>query len=181
MQEFSMLRLMLLRHAKSSWGDVGVCDIDRPLNDRGRRAAAAMAERFFADDMVPQRVMCSPARRTRETWDIMAPAIKPQSTVSFEESLYDFGDGSQLLELIRNSDTTAKTLMLIGHNPSLEGLARSLVKAGDEVLRRRMALKFPTSALAVIDFAETTWEALSPNSGELISFVRPKDLVGDKA
>ncbi len=176
-----MLRLMLLRHAKSSWADVGVADIDRPLNDRGLRAAAAMAKPFFADDMVPQHVMCSPARRTRETWKIIAPAIKPPPTVIFTEALYDFGDGSQLLELVRNSGTTAKTLMLVGHNPSLENLAQKLVMSGDNTLRRRLASKFPTCALAVIDFTVTTWKTLSLHSGELVSFVRPKDFEGENA
>ncbi len=71
-----MSRLLLLRHAKSDWGEAGLQDFDRPLAPRGQRAAADMAKAISAAGMLPDRILCSPARRTRETLAALRPYLK---------------------------------------------------------------------------------------------------------
>src|SRR5215470_2655109 len=95
----SMLRLFLLRHAKSSWTDPGVGDLDRPLNARGLRAATAMGRFMRANRLNPELVLCSPARRARETWKLVAEELRTAPRVIIDDGIYDFGNGGRLLEV----------------------------------------------------------------------------------
>jgi phosphohistidine phosphatase len=95
---------------------------------------------------------------------------------SFETALYDFGDGSNLLELIRQKGDPVKSLLLIGHNPAIGALATRLTGAGAADLREELALKYPTGALSVIVFEDNNWNTLRPHGGTLLRFDRPKDL-----
>lgn len=175
-----MLTLMLLRHAKSSWSDAATADLDRPLSPRGRRAAQAMGRFIASENLVPDLVLCSPARRARETWKYVAAELKSAPKVMTEETIYDFGNGSRLLDALRKRAGTAKRVMIVGHNPSMERLAVRLAAAGEEKLRGRLARKYPTAALAVIGFEATDWAGL-PETGSLERFVRPKDIQADPA
>jgi phosphohistidine phosphatase len=173
-----MLTLMLLRHAKSDRSEPRLADIDRPLDARGWRAALAMGRHIASRDPKPQLVLCSPARRARATWELVALAFKPEPALRTEPRLYDFGDGMALLDLLRAGLGLPRVALLVGHNPSLEGLALRLAGHGDPLLRQRMAEKYPTGALATLRFDLDAWAQLTEGAGTLVDFVRPKDLAG---
>ena len=174
-----MLRLMLLRHAKSSWTDPGSDDRDRPLTARGRKAAAAMGGMMRARGFLPDLVLCSPARRTRETWDLIAAELRNAPRMLIDEALYDFGNGGRVAEVIRQRGDTAQTLLVVGHNPSLERLALRLSGSGERKLQDRLAKKYPTGALAVFDAACRSWAEFEDNTASITHFIRPRDVLSD--
>jgi phosphohistidine phosphatase len=159
-------RLLLLRHAKSSWEDPALADHDRPLAPRGRKAARLIAAHLRADQPQNQLVLCSSARRARETLDLVAPA----GEIQIERALYS-ASPDQLLARLRRVPDESDTVMLIGHNPAIQALAIDLV-GGDSELAAR---KFPTAGLATVTFAGP-WRELQMGRCELVAFVRPKDL-----
>ena len=174
-----MLSLMLLRHAKSSLADTGQADLDRPLNDRGKRAAVAVGRYMASNNLVPQLVLCSPARRTRETWGLVAGELSATPEVLFAAEIYDFGDGEAIMECLRHKAGTAQSVLLIGHNPSIGELAQNLVGSGSDKLRQQVEKKYPTGALTVFSFDLGSWESLVTGSGTLLRFVRPADLIDE--
>lgn len=174
-----MLTLMLLRHAKSSWADTGQVDLDRPLNERGKRAAAAMGHYMASNGFVPQLVLCSPTRRGRETWTLAAGELKAFLEVLVAAEIYDFGDGKALMECLRHKAGAAQSVLLVGHNPSIHRLAQNLIGAGSGKLRERLEEKYPTAALAVISFDLANWGSLTAGSGTLLRFVTPRDIIDD--
>ena len=173
-----MPRLLLLRHAKSSWGDPGLADIDRPLSPRGRRNAATMARAIETPDLVPDRILCSPSRRTRETLAALLPYLGGEGRVAIDPRLYESGP-SDYLAAIARSGADSSTLMVIGHNPAIQATARRLVGTGEDGLLDELASKYPTGALAVIDFSGGGWMRLEPGSGFLAAFLKPRDLDPD--
>ncbi len=170
-----MPRLLLLRHAKSSWGDPGLADIDRPLSPRGRRNAATMAKAIAAEGLVPDRILCSPSRRTRETLAALLPYLAGEGRVSIDPKLYDSTPGDYLGAISR-SGSDAGTLLVIGHNPSIQAAAQLLIGDGEPGLAAELAAKYPTGALAVVDFGQANWSRLDPHSGFLAAFLKPRDL-----
>jgi phosphohistidine phosphatase len=170
-----MPRLLLLRHAKSSWGDPGIVDIDRPLSPRGRRAAAAVARAIADEGYVPDRILCSPARRTRETLAALLPYLGDEGRVAIDPRLYEPAEGDYRA-LICASGNDAGTLMVIGHNPAIQATALILTGGGEPGLAADVAAKFPTGALAVIDFEAPGWTDLSPHSGHVAAFLKPRSL-----
>jgi len=165
-------RLLLLRHAKSSWADPGIRDHDRPLNDRGRRAAAAMGEHLRAQSWQPDVVLCSSARRACETAALLD--LPSSAELVVEHDLY-LADPDTVLHRIRAVDDRAGTVLVIGHNPTMHELALDLVDDGDTDALRRMGEKYPTGALAVFDVDEV-WPALAPGTTYLAAFVTPREL-----
>jgi len=174
-----MLRLMLLRHAKSDWSRPGVPDRDRPLNARGREAAPMMAAHISTHDLVPQRAVVSSAVRTRQTWKLMTPAFSRKPETIFERRIYEASPHT-ILSVIKETPDQVRSLMVVGHNPGLQSLALALVGSGDNGLRDDLAAKFPTGALAVIDFAGGPWSALRAGTGTLEQFVKPRSLPGEE-
>ena len=172
-----MLRLMLLRHAKSSWTDPGRDDRDRPLSAKGLSAAPAMGEFMRREKLIPDLVLCSPARRARDTWKLAAESLKAAPKLVVDEAIYDFGNGGRLLDVLRVKGNGAKSVLVVGHNPSLERLALRLVGKGERALKDRIAKKYPTGALAVLEFKIADWKAIKDAGGQLISFTRPKDVM----
>jgi phosphohistidine phosphatase len=171
-------QLLLLRHAKAELGESGMRDIDRPLAPRGRQAAERMGRYLAETGLVPDLVLCSPARRTRETWEIAARALPAVRTL-FLNRLYDFGDGSALLEAIQQDGDGARRLLLVTHNPATQHLALRLSGAAPALARQQMTEKYPTAGLAVINFAGPDWSATARGGGELAAFIRPRDIMGD--
>jgi phosphohistidine phosphatase len=173
-----MKTLYILRHAKSDQGDGSIRDHDRPLNGRGREAAPKMGAYLKAKGYKPDVVLCSTARRTVETCDLVRPSLGDM-TVAFEEGLY-LAEARTILDRVRRLDDALRTAMVIGHNPGLEQLANALSaspKAEDEERRhRRMREKFSTCALAVIQFPVKTWREIKQGGGTLNDFMRPRDL-----
>ena len=167
--------ICLLRHAKSSWDDPTLEDIDRPLAPRGRRATEVMRDYIRLADINPDLVLCSPSARTRETLQAVKAGFGGDIRERYEEMLYH-GDAPALLERLRSLSDASKSIMLVGHNPDLQDLAISLAGSGDTEAIARMRAKFPTGALALLVLDEDHWEGLTPGACELHSFVVPREL-----
>jgi phosphohistidine phosphatase len=173
-----MRRLMLLRHAKSDWSVGGQRDHERALAARGRAAAPLIGAYMAHHGLKPDKVLVSTARRARETWDLVAPAFGQKLDVSVDERLYE-ANPKALLTPLRAVDAGAHSLLIVGHNPGLQELASLLMASGDVDARQRLLEKFPTAALAVIDFQIDAWSELTPHSGRLDRFVTPRALDAD--
>jgi len=170
-----MLRLMLLRHAKSDWSRPGISDHQRPLNRRGRAAAPRMGTYMAEEQLVPQLVLVSTALRTRETWQRVSQSLRGQVRTSFDERLYESSPAT-ILSVIRETPAPITALMIVGHNPGLHAVALALTGSGEPGARSQLAEKFPTCALAVLDFAVDQWSALVPGGGRLERLVTPRAL-----
>jgi phosphohistidine phosphatase len=170
-----MRRLHLLRHAKSSWKEPDLPDRQRPLAGRGRRAAKAMSRHLRSAGVDPDLVLCSPARRARETLERVEPVFG-RGAVRVEPRLYA-ASLDDLVALVRESPARAESVMLIGHNPGLEDLA--LLLARPSALRDQIELKFPTGALVTVEFDVASWADVAPGAGSITAFVRPRDLGDD--
>lgn len=171
-----MKTLILMRHAKSAWDDPQHHDIERPLNARGRQAAPRMGAWLAAEDCRPDVVLCSAAKRTRETLDLMRPHLPERMVVEFVRALYLAAPREMLTELGKVPDT-AESVMLIGHNPGMASLVDLLAGTGDEKALAALHGKFPTAAVAVLDFDVTRWSDVGPGNGNLRAFMRPRDLL----
>ncbi|MEH3116147.1 MAG: histidine phosphatase family protein [Methylorubrum populi] len=171
-----MRRLLLLRHAKSAYPP-GVADIDRPLNPRGREAAPLTGAYMAREGLTPDHAMVSPARRTGETWEAVRAAC-PETPMETVPSIYEAPAG-RILDAIRSAPATAKTLLVIGHNPGLGDLALRLVGEGPKDLQRDLREKFPTAALAAFEFEAAEWADVAFGGGRLLHFVRPRQLAGE--
>lgn len=174
-----MKRLILLRHAKSSWTDSSLDDHARPLSPRGVRAAPAMA-RWLADEgWVPDRVLSSDATRTRQTWDLVsetwAARSIPLPEVGFRPGLY-LASPRRILGVLAQEGGDATTVLVVGHNPGLHDLARTLMVPGSAKSQERLDRKFPTGAAAILEFSADRWNHLAVSEGRLVAFMRPKDL-----
>jgi phosphohistidine phosphatase len=174
-----MLNLMLLRHAKSSPDEKGLADMERPLNGRGQRAAQAIGRAVANLKVRPELVLCSPARRAADTWNLAKLEVPGAIPLHSEDQLYEFGDGERVLNCLKARAGEAKSVLIVGHNPSLRELALRLIGSGDKVLRDRLENKFPTAGLAVIAFRSKSWQSIAAGSGELSRFIRPKDILAD--
>lgn len=168
-----MKRVYLLRHAKSSWKDRSLADRDRPLAGRGRRAAKALALHLEAEEVRPELVLCSPARRTRETLERIEAGFGGEVEARIDDALYGAGEAG-LFERLTTLPEPVGSVMLIGHNPGLQQLALALASEGDGLARMRD--KYPTAALATIDLPAESWGGVERGSGELVRYVRPRDL-----
>jgi phosphohistidine phosphatase len=168
------MRLMLLRHAKAEKAEPGLRDRDRPLNARGQKDAAKLAAYMVRHALLPDRVIVSSARRTRETWDRMVPAFSTVPPVDYEDRLYESGPDA-ILAVIRGADRSAPVLLVVGHNPGLHDTARLLVKpVADEVHQLDDGL--PTCGLVVLDFAANDWRKLATGGVRLERLVTPRQL-----
>ena len=168
-----MRRLLLLRHAKSDW-PADVADLERPLAARGRAEAPAIGAFMAREELRPDLALVSPARRTRQTWTLIASALgDPPHEV--EPRLY-MATADTLLGLVRKTRGNVRTLLLLGHNPGLEELARGLSNRGDKSALKQLAAAYPTSGLAVIDFAVADWGKIKELTGTLRHFVTPRSL-----
>lgn len=170
-----MRRLFLFRHAKSAW-PAGIADFERPLAPRGIAASRLMGDYLRRQGFAPARILVSPARRTRETWKLVNEAWRPTGASIAEEARIYAASLAMLVAIVRETPAEVPSLMLVGHNPGLAELALLLGAAADGDYAR-MAGKYPTAALAVIDFAQDDWRVV-PESGRLERFVTPKQLGG---
>jgi phosphohistidine phosphatase len=166
--------LYLLRHAKAvPHGDGS--DRERPLEQKGRRAAQAIGGWIAEHRVSPELVLCSPSTRTRQTFDIVAPAFARPPQILLEDSLY-LATARQLLARLRQIPAGVKSAMVIGHNPGFQELAASLSDVATGPLPTRIAAGFPTGALAGYDLS-VPWSALDRRRAHLVTFVTPKELL----
>lgn len=168
-----MLRLMLLRHAKTERDAPTGHDRDRRLDERGHRDAATMAQWMVDNGYIPDLALVSTATRARQTWAAMAP-LMPETRVELADELYH-ADASDLLQIIRLADASSpRSLVVVAHNPSLHELALTLPARGDKAGLRALIDNLPTMGLAVIDFAIDDWTDVVFRSGTLALFQSPK-------
>lgn len=169
--------LYLQRHAKSSWADADQADHERPLNARGRQACKRLARHWREAGILPDLVLCSDAARTRETFERIARRLKPgPPPVVHDPSLY-LAEPETILRVVAAQPARLKRLMVVGHNPGLEELAQLMIGGGDPALVGRLVDKFPTGALATLDFGEAAgWDKLMPRAARLAGYVIPADL-----
>jgi phosphohistidine phosphatase len=165
------MQLMLLRHAKSEKAEPGMRDRDRRLTARGQTDAAMIAAYMVGYALLPDRVIVSSATRTRETWQVMAPAF-PASPVEYEDRLYESGPDA-ILAVIREIGRSASAPLVIGHNPGLHDMARLLIAPGAREARQ-LDDGLPTCGLVVIDFIHKDWRKLALRSGRLDRLVTPR-------
>jgi len=172
-----MLTLTLLRHAKSAWDDPTLDDHERPLAPRGEKAAPMIGRHLTRAAAAPDLVLCSTAMRTRQTLALvlLEMTAKP-AEILYEDALY-LATPSQLRARLAAVATTVGHVMIVGHNPGLHALALELTGTGPKRAVVQLAKKFPTAALAVIDFPDAAeWHGVQPAGGTLRTFVTPRDL-----
>lgn len=172
-----MLTLLILRHAKAGSDKPGLSDIDRPLAPRGRAAAPAMGHFIAAHAMEPDLILCSTAKRTRETLALIHPELLSKPEVVLSEELY-LAESEQIRGVIRANSKGCKRIMIIGHNPGLQELVLELAGAGRRSDLAAVRTKFPTAGLAVLNFTATRWEDATPKTGILRLFMTPRRLPG---
>ncbi len=164
--------LGLLRHAKSDWDDTTRRDFDRGLNDRGRRGAALIGRHIAEQGIAWGAVIASPAERVKRTLEASGLALAPR----FDDKAY-LADAATLIDLLRNVEDNAGSVLLVGHNPGLHELLFRLVDPDHEADRfARAAEKFPTASFAVIELAIDRWPDITSGCGKLVHFARPRDL-----
>jgi phosphohistidine phosphatase len=164
-----------MRHAKSATGDSGAPDIERPLTIRGRRAASLVGEHLVHHQMAPDRILCSTSKRTRETLCAMLPHLGNDCEIRIASALYEPGAGNYA-DAIGRLGESAQTLLVIGHNPTMQETAAFLIGSGNDALRQEVVTRFPTAGLAVIDFEGARWQQIGRGTCRIVAFFRPKDL-----
>ena len=171
--------LYVLRHAKSSWKEPALEDHERPLAPRGRKAAAALGRHLREAAIEPSLVLCSSARRARETYDV----VKPSGELLVEPALYGATAG-EVIERLRQLPESTGSAMVIGHNPTVQLLVLWLAsprlspegsERADSAELEGVREKFPTCALATLAFG-SPWQELGPGGAALTGLVRPADL-----
>ncbi|MFC8346963.1 SixA phosphatase family protein [Streptomyces sp. NPDC057280] len=165
-------RLVVLRHAKSAWPE-GVRDHQRPLAPRGLRDAPAAGRALAEADCLPDLALCSTAVRARQTWDLAAAQWGTPPPVRHDARLYG-ADVPELLEVVHEVSAEVETLLLVGHNPGLEELVLELAGDGLDDTLDTVRVKFPTSAIAVLAWRGTAWEALAPGTALLTAVTVPR-------
>jgi phosphohistidine phosphatase len=170
-----MKRLAILRHAKSSWDDPALDDFKRPLNDRGWKAARRLGRELTQRGMKFDLVLSSTAARTRETIDGVQQHYAFNAPITFEQQLYG-ASAETLLAMVRGLSEAVTMPLIVGHNPGLERLIGELTHDDSRGLRERLAGKFPTGALAMIELPAKRWAEVDPGSGEIVELILPKEL-----
>lgn len=161
-----MKKLLLLRHAKSSWDDTGLADFDRPLNGRGRKAAPLMGNFMRERSLRPDLIISSPAQRARETIALVLEASGLETEPRYDERIYEATAGL-LVEVIEGVEDALQEVMLVGHNPGFENLIAHLTGESRRV---------PTGALARILLSAEKWNEAGARGGRLDWLVKPKEL-----
>ncbi|MFE5817425.1 SixA phosphatase family protein [Streptomyces sp. NPDC056479] len=165
-------RIILFRHAKADWPQV--TDHERPLADRGRLDAAE-AGRRLADTAIPiDLALCSTATRTRETWKLAVHEFPHRPKTVYEERVYEASPG-ELIAVLNETPDDAQNVLLVGHNPGVQGLAEILAGSAETDARERMSRRgFPAAAFAVLSFSGT-WKTLEPGVATLLDYWAPSE------
>jgi phosphohistidine phosphatase len=170
-----MKRLTLLRHAKSGF-DAGIArDFDRTLNAKGRRAARAVGKHMRDQGMTFDHVIASPAARVVETLAQVGDAYGNALSPALDRRVY-LASASTLLDVLHEVPEETESLLLGGHNPGMEELILLLLPDDAGPVRSEVEEKFPTASMVEIRFEAGRWEDVTPGSGTLIRFIRPRDL-----
>lgn len=161
-----MKRLILVRHAKSSWKDSALTDFDRTLSKRGKKDAPLLGERLAAMDQRPELLVSSPARRAKKTARLIAQELHlADDRLLFKPEIYE-AEPETLLEVVRGLDDCWQLVLLVGHNPGLTELGNLLGGCG--------IANIPTCGVLCIDFDVVSWRNIGPGSGTLVYYDTPK-------
>lgn len=160
--------LILIRHAKSSWGHPELRDFERPLNNRGLREAPEMGRRLRARDMKPDLILSSPAQRAVHTAELIAESLDyPAQKIHLEQKIYEASTG-ELVNIIRTVENQHNSLFLIGHNPAITYLS--------EHITGRLIENMPTCGISCIAFSKQSWNEVDRGAGNLVFFDYPKHI-----
>ncbi len=170
-----MLTLTMLRHAKSSWGDPLLRDKDRPLNARGKSQTKQMGEHLSQQNIDPDLIICSSAKRARQTLKQVSKNWQTDARIVLEDRLY-LASTSSILSLFEEYGNSANHIMIIGHNPGFHTLASSLAASGDAHDIATLSQRYPTGTLCVIKSNAVQWQNIDSEAGELVIFTTPKSL-----
>jgi len=172
-----MRRLLLLRHGKADRHSAGG-DRERPLTRRGLEDSRRAGEHLAREGLIPQLAVASNAKRAKQTLEQALEAFPEHVAQLIENTIYN-ATADHLLEILRQSPDRAETLLVVGHNPGFSELAMALAGAGEARALQRMRVKYPTAALAVLEFPLESWAQASFGGAKLTSFVTPSDLHGE--
>ncbi len=161
-----MKTLYILRHAKSSWDDAALSDFERPLNERGLKAAPLVGGVMKKKQFQPELILSSPARRAEQTAALIKQSAGIGGAIQFDERIYE-ASPARLLEVISEQDEKIASVMLVGHNPGLEGLLKFLTGELQPM---------PTAALAIVDLEIDKWSGINSSKGNLRMLIRPKEI-----
>jgi len=166
--------LVLLRHAKAVPPETRpeLPDLERPLADRGRADASAAGRHLVAEGIEPDLVLCSPSKRTRETWKYVAEAGVTAKDVWYDKRVYN-ADTDTLLDVIHEVPAEARTVVVVGHAPGIPWLADELALDGTSPERVELTQKYPTTGLAILHLT-TRWADLGANEADLVQYVVPR-------
>ena len=171
--------LLLMRHAKSSWNDPSLSDFDRQLNNRGQKAAPRIGNHIRDVGLVPDLVLCSTAKRAKETCNLVGEALGPDINVKLLKSLY-LASPSQLCRAIHTVPSHIGPLLVIAHNPGIQELAcrleRDPMDERTRALSNAMRSKFPTAALAILTMDTNSWSDIAYGQACVEDFICPRDL-----
>ncbi len=171
-----MKKLTLLRHAKSSWDDPVDRDFDRPLNKKGKRAAAVMGSFIKRHGLTFDQILASPAVRVIETLEHVEGASNLAMEPTWDRKIY-LASSATLLDVLRGAREEAEHVLMVGHNPGLEDLIFDLVPDdGSSPARDEVETKYPTATLAEMTLAIDNWADITEKCGTLGRFTRPRDL-----
>src|SRR6478752_2548433 len=166
-----MKRLFLLRHAKAQPADGSTEDFDRTLLLSGMQDASAMARYLRKGDHRLDLILCSASAGTTQTAELVLHELETQ--VEYRDNLY-LADASKLLAAVRGAPAAVTNLMLVGHNPGMENaatlLAREPVRRKERARHDALEEKFPTCALAILDFDVGRWRDVAAGTGKLVEF-----------
>ena len=161
-----MKTLYILRHAKSSWDNADLSDFERPLNERGLKAAPLMGDVMKANQFAPDLILSSPANRAKQTAALVKESAGIESEIQFDERIYE-ASLATLLEIVAGQNENAASVLLVGHNPGMEALVKFLSGKLEPM---------PTAALAVVDLETDKWSEINSASGSLRVLIRPKEI-----
>jgi phosphohistidine phosphatase len=168
-------RLFLLRHAKTEQANKDTpADAERALTERGRTEASVVGREMHKRGYAPDLILCSPSRRTRQTLELANAELGSSAKIDYVPTIYAAG-ARQLLALFQGLPAAVREPLTVGHNPGFEDCLSLLLKRGEQASGKDKD-KFPTGALAVLQFEISDWGKLSPHSGTLVDFIRPKEL-----
>ena len=171
-----MKKLTLLRHAKSSWDDTVSRDFDRPLNEKGKRAAQSIGMFIKRNELDFDRVLASPAVRVVETLEHVEETCGRSFEPEWERKIY-LASSVTLMDVLRAVDGASDHILMVGHNPGLEDLVFDLVPDdGSSEARNMVEEKYPTAALAEMTLNIDSWAEIVENCSSLDRFTRPRDL-----
>lgn len=163
-------RLLLLRHAKAEPAH-GVADEQRPLTLEGRQRASAVGPALVEAGLVPEVVLCSPAVRTRQTWELVRAGLSAQPRVEHRDSLYGGSPGA-LLDEVRAVSDDVETVLVVGHEPIMSRTAAVLAGPGsDETAVARVRTGVPTASWSVLEWDDVPWSAVDRGNGRLVRLV----------